>query len=68
MVFGEHLGEPPAYSDYFNAGMRLVDNVLRNNLNNLLGNPSASLSGLDQSGSARLCGRPRGHARAESRQ
>ena len=25
MVFGEHLGEPPPYGDYINAGMRLVD-------------------------------------------
>ncbi len=51
MMFGEHLGEPPPYSDYFNVGMRLVDNVLRNNLNGILGNPSATLTGLDQSGS-----------------
>ena len=51
MMFGEHLGEPPAYSDYFDAGMRLVDNQLRNNLNNILGNPSAGLQGLDQPGS-----------------
>ena len=51
MMFGEHLGEPPAYSDYFDAGMRLVDNTLRSNLNGILGNPSATLSGLDQSGS-----------------
>lgn len=51
MMFGEHLGEPPSYSDYFDAGMRLVDNTLRNNMNNVLGNPSASLYGLDQPGS-----------------
>ncbi|MGI8430951.1 MAG: hypothetical protein ACR2MW_01490, partial [Chthoniobacterales bacterium] len=51
MMFGEHLGEPPPYSDYFNVGMRLVDNVLRNNLNGILGNPSTTLTGLDQSGS-----------------
>lgn len=51
MMFGEHLGEPPAYADYFNSGMRLVDNVLRNNMNSVLGNPSATLSGLDQPGS-----------------
>jgi len=50
MMFGEHLGEPPPYGDYFNVGMRLVDNVLRNNLNNILGNPSATLSGLDGDG------------------
>ena len=50
MVFGEHLGEPPAYSDYINAGMRLVDNPLRNNLNGNLGNPWGSLAGYDASG------------------
>ena len=27
MMFGEHLGEPPGYGDYFDAGMRLVDNA-----------------------------------------
>lgn len=51
MMFGEHLGEPPAYGDYFNAGMRLVDSALQNNMNSVLGNPSATLSGLDQPGS-----------------
>lgn len=51
MMFGEHLGEPPPYGDYFNVGMRLVDNVLRNNLNNILGNPSTGLFGLDSPGS-----------------
>ena len=51
MMFGEHLGEPPSYGEYVNAGMRLVDNVLRNNLNSILGNPSAGLGGLDQPGS-----------------
>ncbi len=50
MMFGEHLGEPPPYGDYFNVGMRLVDNVLRNNLNDILGNPSANLNGLDSDG------------------
>ena len=50
MLFGEHLGEPPAYSDYINAGMRLVDNSLRNTLNGVLGNGYATLSGLDASG------------------
>ncbi|HEX8077835.1 MAG TPA: alpha-amylase family glycosyl hydrolase, partial [Chthoniobacterales bacterium] len=51
MMFGEHLGEPPPYGDYFNAGMRLVDNVLRSNLNGILGNPSTGLFGLDSPGS-----------------
>ena len=51
MVFGEHLGSPPGYSGYWDAGMRLVDNDLRSNLNNVLGNPSGTLAGLDASGS-----------------
>ena len=50
MVFGEHLGTPPPYDGYWNAGMRLVDNDLRSKLNGVLGNPSATLSGLDNSG------------------
>ncbi|MBC8127012.1 MAG: hypothetical protein H8M99_07700 [Gloeobacteraceae cyanobacterium ES-bin-144] len=50
MVFGEHLGSPPGYSGYWDAGMRLVDNDLRSKLNNALGNPSGSLFGLDSSG------------------
>ena len=48
LLFGEHLGEPPPYSDYFARGMRLVDSPLSGTLNNVLGNPSASLIGLDQ--------------------
>ena len=51
MMFGEHLGEPPAYGDYFNAGMRLVNNPLQSAMNGILGNPSAGLQGLDQPGS-----------------
>ena len=51
MVFGEHLGSPPGYSGYWDAGMRLVDNDLRSKLNNILGNPSGTLAGLDASGS-----------------
>ncbi len=43
MIFGEHLGQPPAYGPYIEAGMRLVDNDLRSNFNNILGNPSAGL-------------------------
>ncbi len=50
MMFGEHLGNPPPYGGYWDAGMRLVDNDLRSNLNNVLGNPSATLAGLDQPG------------------
>ena len=50
MMFGEHLGQPPGYGGYWDSGMRLVDNDLRNNLNNLLGNPSSGLQGYDQPG------------------
>ena len=50
MVFGEHLGLPPLYGGYWDAGMRLVDNDLRSKLNGTLGNPGAGLQGLDASG------------------
>jgi hypothetical protein len=50
MVFGEHLGSPPGYSGYWDAGMRLVDNELRSKLNGTLGNMWGTLSGLDSSG------------------
>ena len=50
MMFGEHLGQPPGYGGYWDSGMRLVDNDLRNELNNRLGNPSSSLAGFDQPG------------------
>lgn len=50
MVFGEHLGQPPGYGGYWDAGMRLVDNDLRSTLNGRLGNPSAGLQGLDAPG------------------
>lgn len=48
LLFGEHLGEPPSYDDYLKRGMRLLDNPLRNNLNNVLGNPGSSLAGYEQ--------------------
>jgi hypothetical protein len=48
LVFGEHLGEPPGFGGYTDAGMRLLDNPLRNHLNSVLGNPSATLAGLEQ--------------------
>ncbi|MEY2487465.1 MAG: hypothetical protein QOH39_3113 [Verrucomicrobiota bacterium] len=51
MMFGEHLGQPPGYTDYFNRGMRLVDNPLQSSMNGILGNPSSGLQGLDQPGS-----------------
>jgi glycosidase len=50
MVFGEHLGEPPGYGPYFDAGMRLIDNPLRQEFNNRLGSPSAGLNGFDNAG------------------
>ena len=50
MLFGEHLGQPPAYGPYIDAGMRLIDNDLRNQLNQRLGNPSEGLQGFDQPG------------------
>jgi hypothetical protein len=50
LLFGEHLGSPPGYSGYWDAGMRLVDNDLRSKLNNVLGNPSGTLAGLDSPG------------------
>ncbi|MEQ1852841.1 MAG: alpha-amylase family glycosyl hydrolase, partial [Chthoniobacteraceae bacterium] len=50
MMFGEHLGQPPGYGGYWDSGMRLVDNDLRNNLNSRLGNPSNGLGGYDQPG------------------
>ncbi|MGZ5553160.1 MAG: alpha-amylase family glycosyl hydrolase, partial [Chthoniobacterales bacterium] len=51
MFFGEHLGQPPSYTDYFNRGMRLVNNPLQGAMNGVLGNPSAGLQGLDAEGS-----------------
>ncbi|MFP6892556.1 MAG: hypothetical protein VCA18_02315, partial [Opitutales bacterium] len=51
MMFGEHLGSPPAVDDYINAGMRLLDNNLRHHLNSQLGNPWGTLAGMDASGS-----------------
>ena len=50
MLFGEHLGEPPAYGPYIDSGMRLVDNDLRSQLNSRLGNPSSGLQGYDWAG------------------
>ncbi|HMP73452.1 MAG TPA: alpha-amylase family glycosyl hydrolase [Kiritimatiellia bacterium] len=50
MIFGEHLGAPPSFDEYISAGMRLVDAPLHKLLNDILGNPSASLAGLDIKG------------------
>ncbi len=51
MLFGEHLGQPPGYGGYISRGQRLVDNDLRSKFNNLLGNPSSGLQGMDAAGS-----------------
>ncbi len=50
MMFGEHLGEPPAYSGYIDAGMRLVDSKLHSHLNSILGSPWGTLDGLQYAG------------------
>ena len=50
MIFGEHLGTPPGYAEYVAAGMRLLDAPLHRHMNNVLGNPSATLVGMDQKG------------------
>ena len=47
MMFGEHMGEPPPYGDYWAAGMRLLDARTHSTFNDNLGNPWGSLSGLD---------------------
>ena len=48
LLFGEHLGEPPSFDEYLMRGMRLLDAPLQQNMNNILGNPSASLAGYEQ--------------------
>jgi hypothetical protein len=50
MMFGEHLGEPPGYSGYIDAGMRLVDSKLHNYLNSNLGSIWGTLDGLQYAG------------------
>ena len=46
LLFGEHLGQPPTYSEYISRGMRLVNSPLRDTMNAALG--GGSLAGLDQ--------------------
>ena len=48
LLFGEHLGEPPSYQEYLDRGMRLLNSPYHYQFNNIFGNPSASLLGLDQ--------------------
>lgn len=50
MMFGEHLGSPPGFDGYINAGMRLKDAPLRDKLNGMLGESWGSLAGLDSPG------------------
>lgn len=50
MMFGEHLGSPPGFGGYIDAGMRLKDAPLRDKLNGILGSPWGTLAGLDQPG------------------
>ena len=47
MIFGEHLGEPPSFSEYITRGMRLLNAPGQNALSGSLGIPGATLSGLD---------------------
>ena len=47
LIFGEHLGEPPSYSEYISAGMRLLNAPLRDQMNGALGG-SGSLVGMEQ--------------------
>lgn len=54
LIFGEHLGSPPGLDEYSDAGMRLLDNPLRNHLNSVLGNPGATLAGLEYAGGGGL--------------
>ena len=47
MMFGEHMGEPPPYDEYWAAGMRLLDARTHSTFNDKFGNPSSGLNGLD---------------------
>ncbi|SPE56635.1 hypothetical protein SBV1_2480018 [Verrucomicrobia bacterium] len=46
MLFGEHLGAPPDFQDYLNAGMRLLNQPLQNQMNTALSG-NAGLQGMD---------------------
>ncbi len=50
MMFGEHMGEPPPYDEYFASGMRLIDAKIHQTLNDVLGNPGRTLLGLENDG------------------
>src|SRR2546428_1885449 len=45
LIFGEHLGEPPTYSEYLARGMRLLGTPLRDQMNSALG--GGCLNGMD---------------------
>ena len=47
MLYGEHLGGPPAQGPYLDSGMRLADDGYLNSVKDNIGN---SLSGMDQPG------------------
>jgi hypothetical protein len=47
LLFGEHLGAPPTFSEYLSRGMRLLNVPLANQLNSALGNPGSGLNGMD---------------------
>ncbi|MDW8349818.1 MAG: alpha-amylase family glycosyl hydrolase [Verrucomicrobiae bacterium] len=48
-LYGEHLGEPPGYAGYLNAGMRIANDDFLNSINYKLGH---HLGGLDSPGFA----------------
>ena len=56
VIFGEHLGAPPAQDPYINAGMRLLDNNLNGALDGDL--PYGPLNGFDRR-AAMVCRRVR---------
>ena len=61
MIFGEHLGAPPSFQEYLDRGMRLLNDPYHAQLNNILGNPAATLSGLDQRDYRPYSGAPTGN-------
>jgi hypothetical protein len=64
MLFGEHLGNPPPQGPYVGAGMRLVDDRLRNELNWRFG--ANQLEGFDNDGAGSDLGSACGVMHAQS--
>ena len=64
MLFGEHLGAPPPQGPYVGAGMRLVDDRLRNELNWRFG--ANQLEGFDNDGAGSDLGSACGVMHAQS--